>query len=164
MNRGSENGPRPAGRRGLLRLATTGGALLVGLGAARRGGAAAQQGVPLVGSWQVEMSPQGGSDPFAMLATFGADGTVVASSPALSRHSTAHGAWTANQDGSFGVRAAFHIVLASQPGRQVLAVLRMTLTVATGGGSLSGPFDMQLIGADGTTITDILGTAQGTRI
>ena len=142
-----------------------------GLSAAQAASPSAD-GLGFVGSWQVEVTPpQGPSCP--SLATFAADGTLVASNQPVQPSpgapgevvfaSSAHGSWIAT--GPDTANFTFVVLLANGQGSLVGTVTtRATITLGTDGQTFSGEGVVTVVAPGGNTVATLHNTIQATRI
>lgn len=129
------------------------GLMAFGLGATVSQDAIADQ-KSMVGSWVVEVSPNGPPD-FTNLVTFTVDGSIINSDPDIG---TGHGAWIQT-----GVRT-FATTFSHLVPPDMISVRSSALTVDQGGDEATGPFETFLVIPDGTEIPLFDGTAELTRI
>ncbi len=129
---------------------------------------------PVVGSWRVNLTITGTMDQVAVLDTFGADGTLIASVKPVSPAppgapfgqifaSLMHGSWTAAGPG----QVAFTVVRlqTDEKGTYLGTVtVRAVLDESSDGQRLSGSFTYDVADPAGHVVASGTGTAEGTRI
>lgn len=150
-------------RQFLGRTAGTGAVLagvLVGAGSSTRP-AAAQTGVPLIGSWFALLNPPSG--PVGGLITFNADGTLTQTSTESAHQSPGHGAWQQQEDGNYSFIIRWFDF--GQDGTvSGYGTSRGQATVNDAGDVYSGLAHIEHAGLDGTVIDAHDAPVRGTRL
>lgn len=117
----------------------------------------------LVGSWAVEVTVVQQDAVFPSLMTFTSDGIVLADEPPMPFETTGHGAWVATSADSADY--TFVALIGSESGAlsaQITVTGSLQLDAAAD--TWAGPFNIQVVDADGAEILADTGTFAGTRI
>lgn len=139
-------------------------AIIIFLSATSPQDALADQGLrTLVGSWFVEITPEGGPPPFTNLATLNWPGTIVTSDPVLG---SGHGAWKRVGRRDFEIRFLTLVPPGNPLGLPPDTILTVTafLTVGDSGDEANGTNTGEFTDSAGNVLAVIEGGVRFTRI